>query len=116
MADHVRKVNDQLPPLDCTLQESSSGTLVAFNITGYTVRFVMRSSSGGLIADATTAGDVSVLSSTAGRVRMNMTSSHVATAGSYAAEWELKNTSTQRMTFPSNGHIEIVLKPELATT
>lgn len=116
MADHVRKINDQLPPLDCTLQESSGGTLVAFNITGYTVRFVMRNSTGGLVADASTSNDAAVLSSTGGRVRMNFSSSHVDTAGNYLAEWELKNTSTQRITFPSNGHIEIVLKPEQATT
>ena len=116
MADHVRKINDQLPPLDCTLQDTSGGTAVAFNITGYTVRFVMRNSTGGLGADASTADDVSVLSSPAGRERMNFSSSHVDTPGNYLAEWELKNTSTQRITFPNNGHVEIVLKPEQATT
>ena len=115
MADHTRKVNDVLPPLDCTLQESSGGTLIAFNITGYTVRFVMRSSDNTVIADASTSNDVSVLGSTAGRVRFSPTSSHMATAGSYLAEWELKNPSTQRITFPSNDHITIVLKPELST-
>jgi len=112
MADHTRKVNDQLPPLDFTLSDADG----AFDFSGYTARFVMRSSSGGLIADATTAGDVTVLDSTAGRVRMNMSSSHVATAGNYAAEWELKTPSSQKVTFPNGRHIEIVLKPELATT
>ena len=116
MADHTRRVNDVLPPLDCTLQESSEGTLIAFNITGYTVRFVMRSSANTVIADATTSGDVTVLSSTAGRVRMNFSSSHVDTPGSFLAEWELKTASTQRITFPSASHISIVLKPELAST
>ena len=89
---------------------------MAFNITGYTVRFVMRSSAGTVIADASTANDASVLNSTAGRVRFSPTSSHMATAGNYLAEFELKNPSTQRITFPSRGHIKIVLVPELATT
>ena len=115
MADHTRRVNDVLPPLDCTLQESSEGTLIAFNITGYTVRFVMRSSANTVIADATTSGDVTVLSSTAGRVRMNFSSSHMDTPGSYLAEWQLSNPSSQRITFPGGSHISIVLKPELST-
>lgn len=115
MADHTRKVNDVLPPLDCTLQESSEGTLVAFDITNYTVRFVMRSSDNTVVADASTGDDVTVLSSTAGRVRMNFASSHVDTPGSYLAEWELKTPSTQKITFPSATHISIVLKPELST-
>ena len=111
MADHTRKVNDVLPPLDATLSDANG----AFDFSGYTVRFVMRSSDNTVIADASTSNDVSVLGSTAGRVRFSPTSSHMATAGSYLAEWELKNPSTQRITFPSNDHITIVLKPELST-
>lgn len=116
MADHTRKVNDVLPPLDCTLQESSGGTLVAFNVTGYTARFVMRSSANTVIADATTDDDVTVLGSTSGRVRMNFSSSHVDVAGTFLFEWELKNATSQKLTFPSNKHLSLVLKPELAST
>lgn len=111
MADHTRKVGDVLPPLDCTLSDADG----AFDFSNYTVRFVMRSSGNDIIADATTDDDVSVLSSTAGRVRMNFGSSHVEPAGNYYAEWELEDPSGQRLTFPNADHISIVLKPELST-
>lgn len=110
MADHVRKINDTLPPLDCTLSDANG----AFDLSNYTVRFVMRNKDDTLIVDATTDDDVTVLNSTAGRVRLNWASTHVDTAGDYLAEWEATNPSTQRITFPNNGHLEIVLKPEQA--
>ena len=112
MADHTRKVNDVLPPLDATLSDANG----AFDFSGYTVRFVMRSSANTLIADGSTANDVTALDSTAGRVRFNFSSSHLETPGNYLAEFELKAPSSAKVTFPSASHISIVLKPELATT
>ena len=111
MADTVRKVNDVLPPLDCTLSDANG----VFDITGYKPRFVMRSSANTVIADGTTSNRVTILGATSGRVRYNWSSSEVDVAGNYLAEWELTNPSTQRLTFPNRGHISIVLLPEQAT-
>lgn len=111
MADHTRKINDTLPPLDCTLNDADG----AFDLSDYTVEFVMRSSANTVIAEETSSGNVTVLDSTAGRVRMNWDSSHLATPGNYLAEWEAADVSDDKLTFPNNGHIEIVLTPELST-
>ena len=112
MADHTRKVNDTLPPLDATLSDADG----PFDMTNYRPRFVMKSSGDVVIADGSTAnGQVQALDTTAGRLRFNFSSSHVDTPGNYLAEFELSTPSTQRITFPSATHISIVLKPELST-
>lgn len=110
MTDHVRKVNDELPPLDCTLKDKDG----AFDYSGYTLRFVMRSSGNDVIADASTDDDLTALDTTAGRVRMNFSSSHVGTIGNYLAEFELAS-SGKHITFPNGKDVSIVLIPELST-
>lgn len=112
MADHTRKVNDTLPPLDATLSDQDG----VFDLTNYRPRFVMKAKNGDLVASGSTAnGQVSILNSTAGRVRMSFDSTHVDTVGNFLFEYELLDPTSQKITFPSYKHLSMVLKPELST-
>lgn len=112
MADVTRRVNDLLPYIDATLKDADG----AFDLTNYTVRFAMESSAGTVVEDQTSTGSrVTLLDSTAGRVRFKPSSSGFATAGNYLAEFEATNPSSENVSFPNIGHLEIVLTPEIST-
>lgn len=113
MSDIVMRVNDQLPYLDATLSDANG----AYDLSTDTVRFVMRSTSNEVIVDQTSTGDnVVVLGATSGRVRYKWQSTDTETSGNYLGEFEVTNALDERLTFPNNGHIEIVLTPELSTS
>lgn len=112
MSDVVMKVNDLLPTLDATLKDADG----EYDLTGDTVRFVMRSSGGTVIADQTSTGsNVTILGATSGRVRFTWQSTEVDTPGNFLAEFETLSSDSKRLTFPNAGHIEIVFKPETAS-
>lgn len=112
MADVTMRVNDLLPYLDATLKDANGGV----DLTNETVRFVMRNRANDVIFDQTSTGaQVVILAATSGRVRFKWSSSGMDTAGNFLAEFETTNASTERKTFPNDGHIEIVLTPELST-
>ena len=108
----VYKQRDQLPYFDCTLSDVNG----ARNLTGETVRFVLKSQAGtGIVDETSTGANVVVLDSTAGRVRYKWQADDLAEAGNYNAEWETTNASSEKLSYPNDSHIEIVVKPELST-
>lgn len=106
------KQNDRLPLLTCTLKDANG----ARDLTGETVRFLMRSSSGSVVIDQTSTGSlVTVLDSTAGRVRYNWAAGDLGTPGNYLAEWETTDALDRPLSYPNDGNIEIIVKPEQST-
>lgn len=112
MSDVSMRVNDLLPKLDVTLKDANG----EYDLTDDIVRFVMRSSDNDIVVDQTSTGSfVSIVGATSGRVRYSWQSSDVDTPGNFLGEFEVTNPSTERLTFPNNGHLEIVFVPELST-
>jgi hypothetical protein len=108
----VYKQNDRLPLFDCTLKDANGPR----DITGDTVRFVMRSSEDEVIIDETSTGSlVTVLDSTAGRVRYSWAVGDLASVGNYLGEWETTDPLDRRLTFPNSGNIDITVYPERST-
>jgi len=112
MSDIVMKQNDRRPYLDCVLQDRDGPV----DLTGETVRFVMRSSDGTVVIDQTSTGSaVTVTDSTAGAVRYAWRAGDTATPGAYLAEWEL-TAGGERETFPNDRPgLEVWIRPEQST-
>ena len=112
MSDITMKVNDLLPDLNAVLSDANG----VYDLSTDTVRFVMRSSAGTVVADQTSTGsNVVVVGATSGHVRFLWQSTEVDTPGNFNGEFEVLNSLGQRLTFPNAAHIEIVFKPELST-
>ena len=114
MSDVVMRQNDTKPFLDMTLSDKDG----AVDLTGETVRFVMRSSDNDIVTDQDSAGaQVVILGATSGRVRYRWLPADTSTSGSFLAELETWPTgsSSEVTTYPNATHIEIVVVPELST-
>ena len=82
MSDVVMRQNDLRPYLDASLNDAST----TVDLTGETVRFVLRSSDNEVVADEDTTGaQVVILAATSGRVRYKWLPADTSTAGSYLA-------------------------------
>lgn len=101
--DFTIKRNDTASVIASTL-ENSGGTAV--DIQGATILFKMASISGGTLIAAGTAsilqvGDGSGTAGAKGKVSYAWTTTDTATAGWYAAEWEVTYSSGTVQTFPN---------------
>lgn len=104
--------NDRRPYLLATLSDANG----AVNLTGETVRFVMRSSDGTVKIDQSSTGSaLSVIDSTGGRVRYKWQAGDLDTPAVFLAEFQLMNASTEAETFPNKGHITVLVTHELST-
>lgn len=114
MSDVIIRQNDRRPYLDCTLNDKDG----AVDLTGETVRFVMRAQTGTVVANHTSTGaQVVILGATSGRVRYKWDDDDTENAGGFLAEFETWPTgsSSEVLTFPNRGHIEILVTPELSS-
>lgn len=111
MADITMRVNDTLPAINAILKDANG----PFDLTNFTLRFVMRSSDNDIKADGSTDSGVTIIGATSGAVRFNWSTSEVDVAGNFLGEFEATDPSTQRITFPNRGHLDIVFTPELTT-
>ncbi len=112
MSDIVMRVNDRLPFLDVTLSDANG----VYDLSTDIVRFVQRSSAGTVITDQTSTDSfVVVVGATSGRVRYKWQSTDVEESGNFLGEFEVTNALGEPLTFPNNGHIEIVRTPELSS-
>ncbi len=115
MADVIMRQGNIRPFLDVTLNDRDG----AVDLSGETIRFVMRSSDNEVIADQSSTGALLSLlaTGTSGGVRYTWESTDMDTPGNFLSEFETYPTgsSSQFLTYPNKGHIEIVVTPELST-
>ena len=109
MPDFAIKQGDVLPVLSDTLTYSD-GTAV--NLTGASVKFVMRS----LIAIGTTTNtSATIVNATAGTVSYTFTTTDTATAGRYQGTWIVTFAGGQVQQFPTDGYLDIAVEENITT-
>jgi hypothetical protein len=110
MADFTIVQGDSAPAFTDTLEYSNKEPV---NLTGATVKFVMRA----LSANEPTAltGATSVLSPTEGKVAFSPTAADTSVVGNYMASWVVTFTGGQRMTFPTQGYLWVQIQENLTT-
>lgn len=114
MSDVVMRQGNLRPYLDVTLKDRNG----AVDLTGEVVRFVVRDWENNVVSDETSTGaQVVILAATSGRVRYKWTDANTSTSGNYLGEFETYPTgsSSEFLTYPNVGHVEIVVTPELST-
>lgn len=102
------KQNDTGPAMLATLQDASGA---AVNLTGASVRFHMRSVSGGNpVVDAS----ATVVTAASGIVRYNWAAEDTDSVGTYQAEFEVTYADGSIETFPNDGYIAVQIVDDIA--
>ena len=109
MADYIIKKGDTSPTLQATCTDSAG---VAVNLTGATVRFVMRALTA---TNVTTNAVATIVTPLSGIVSYAPTAQDTATAGLYQASFLVTFANATTTTFPTIGYIEIVVEEDLVT-
>lgn len=109
MSDITLKRGDRLPLLDRTLLDENDN---AVDLTGATVRFIMRAygATNPKISAAAT-----VLDADEGRVRYSWGATDTDTAGHYQAEFEVTFSNGRKETFPNDHHLTVDVVADLDT-
>lgn len=102
------KQNDTGPAMLATLQDASGA---AVNLTGASVRFHMRSVSGGNPAVDAAA---TVVTAASGIVRYNWAPEDTDSVGTYQAEFEVTYADGSIETFPNDGYIAVQIVDDIA--
>lgn len=102
------KRNDTARSIQATLRDPA-GALV--DLTGCTVRFILRATSAADGVEKVRA--LAVIVSPAGVVRYDWQAADVDTAGDFLAEWEVAYPSSRKETFPSNGYNRVRIMADL---
>ncbi len=97
------KRNDTSPALEYTLSP-------AVDLTGATVRFHMKDSSGAIKVDAA----ATIKTANPGVVQYDFTAADTDTEGTFTAEFEVTYGDGSIETFPNDGYITVVIKADLA--
>jgi hypothetical protein len=108
MASMFMKRNDRLPVARFTLKDAL-GTAV--NIAGMTAKFIMRNRATQVIKVNAAA---IITDGANGKCEYSWLAGDTDTAGLYDAEVEVTDAANKKMTFPNDGHIEVVVFEELA--
>ena len=109
----VMRQNDQRPFLDVILNDRDGPV----DLTNETVKFLAKSSDGAIKINQTSTGSFVVVQAagTSGAVQYQWQNGDLDTPGVLLAEFEITNLSSQRATFPNQGHILINVSQELST-
>lgn len=106
-ADFFIKKNDTTPAITSTLQDADGN---AVNLTGATVKFIMRkkgASSAKVDASAT------VVTPAEGTVSYTWVTANTDTAGDYEAEWQVTFAGGAVQTFPNSKHLKVSVVRDL---
>lgn len=106
MAFHIGR-NDTAPPITATLRD---GNGVVVDLTGATVRFHMRDSSGTVKVNAL----ATVVTPSQGAVRYNWTAPDTDQGGFFDAEWQVTFADSTRRTFPNPGKTRVIITGDIA--
>lgn len=107
MADFVIKRNDLDPAIEAQLLNADGTPL---DLTGRTVKFIMRLRSG---SSPKVNANATIASATDGQVSYSWTGTDTDTSGSYIAEWET-TLAGRKQTIPSGGYLTIDIVDDLA--
>lgn len=109
--DFTIKQGARLPSLSDALTHTVADVLTAFDLTGYTVRFVMTHT--GTAAEIS--GAAVVVSAAAGTVRYDWGAADTAVIGTYWGSWEVTEVATGKIAyFPTPGHLLIQVEELLS--
>lgn len=101
------KSGDTTPVITATLTDANGA---AVNLTGATVRFVMKK---GGTATPKVAAAATVVSAVAGTVSYTWTGANTDTPGIYSACWEVTFSGGTIQTFPNAGYTSVAILPDL---
>jgi hypothetical protein len=108
MATYFAKTGDAGSTTPDTFLEKGNGTPV--NLTGATVKFIMREIGAG---SAKVNAAATVVDAATGQVRYSWTTNDLDTPSSYQAEWEVTYSGGAKETFPADGYIYVVIRDDL---
>lgn len=108
-ADYVIKRFDTGPAFTATILDASGAVV---NLTGASVKFVMRPMTA--IAPTTNL-TATIVSAVAGTVSYTPTATDTAIAGMYQAEFHITSSGGVLTTFPTDGYLEVQIEEDLVT-
>jgi hypothetical protein len=106
MADFVIKKGNREPSISATLQLGSA----AIDLTGSTVRFLMRKVGGTATKVAAAA---TVVSAADGTVRYDWGAADLDTVGEYLCEWEIAKAGGNKITVPNDSYLTLLVVEKL---
>lgn len=109
MADFIVKQDDRREPIERTLKGSDG---VAVNLTGSTVRFLMRGPVPGSSTLKVNTG-ATIVDAPTGKVRYSWAAGDTDTQGLFEAEFEVTFGDGTRQTFPNDGFISVLVAEDL---
>jgi YD repeat-containing protein len=109
MADYYAKRNDTGPTWTDTIKDVNGN---AVNLTGATVKFVMRPQSA--VAPTTNAA-ATIVTPASGTVSYTPTAQDTATAGIYMVEWHITAAGGGLTTYPTDGYLEASIEEDIIT-
>jgi hypothetical protein len=107
VADAYVKRNDTQPVLERTLLDVDDAPV---NLTGATVKFIMRKPGA---STAKVSAAATVVTPLAGEVSYQWTGTDTDTAGTYNGEFEVTFSGGAKQTFPNDGHLKIEVVEDL---
>jgi hypothetical protein len=108
MTTFTIKQGDRLPVIEATL----AGADGAADLTGATVKFLMRSKGAGatVLVDAA----ATVVGAALGTVLYDWAEGDTDTTGTHQAEWEVTFASGKKQTFPNDGYTSVKVVDDIA--
>ena len=93
-----------------TLQQTLNGVTSPINLTGLSVRFIVRGESASV---AKVAAAATIVNAVAGQVSYSWAVGDLDTVGVYLCEWEITYSGDRTLTVPSAGHDTIGVVADL---
>ena len=100
-----------IPAYTATMQQTLDGITTPIDLTGLTVRFIMRAKAA---TTAKVAAAATIVDGPAGQVSYSWASTDLDTVGVYQCEWEITYPGPRTLTVPSDTHDTIIVVADLA--
>lgn len=106
MADFTLKQNDTWPPLEAVLTDANG----AVNLTGASVRMILKSAGAG---STVIQGACTIVSAVEGRVRYTWLAADTSLVNTLSGEFEVTWGDGKITTFPNDGYFTVEIKADL---